>query len=138
MPNHSPVALQLTLDDPELRPQELEQLTQTIQRGTRAIAHSVNRVAKVDPSTGEFILKGDETQPGLLQMEINLENLTKLFTWLHQRLVGKSTTAKIDYIIDSNSQVSFEFEGQSQKDLAATLNDVADFVERMQEIQRSS
>ncbi|MEM9216046.1 MAG: hypothetical protein AAGD25_17080 [Cyanobacteria bacterium P01_F01_bin.150] len=137
MPNNSPVALQLTLDDPELTSQELEQLTQNIQRGTSAIAYSVDRVAKVDSDTGEFILKGDEKQPGLLQMEVNLENLTKLFTWLHQRLVGKTTTAKINFGTGSR-QVTFEFEGQSQKDLAATLDDVADFVERIQKIQRSS
>ncbi|NET49889.1 MAG: hypothetical protein F6K09_14475, partial [Merismopedia sp. SIO2A8] len=97
MPDSSPVALQLTLDDPDATPQELERLTQNIQQGANAIAQSVNRVAKVDPGTGEFILKGDEKQPGLLQMEINLENLTKLFSWLHQRLVGKSTTAKISF-----------------------------------------
>ena len=137
MPDSSLIALQLTLDDPELTSPELEQLTQNIQRGANAIAQSVERVAKVDPGTGEFILKGDEKQPGLLQMDVNLETLTKLFSWLHQRLVGKSTTAKISFGT-GNRQVTFEFEGQSQKDLKATLDDVADFVERVQKSQRSS
>ena len=136
MPDSPPVALQLTLEDPESTHQELERLTQNIQQGTSAIAQSVERVAKVDANTGEFILKGDEKQPGLLQMEINLENLSKFFTWLHQRLVGKTTTAKISFGTGSR-QVTFEFEGQSQQDLRETLDDVADFVERIQESQRS-
>jgi len=137
MSDNSPIALQLTLDDPDSTPQQLERLTQNIQQGANAIAQSVERVAKVDPDTGEFILKGDEQQPGLLQMEVNLENFTKLFTWLHQRLVGKTTTAKVSFGTGSR-QVTFEFEGQSQKDLKETLDDVADFRERIQNNQRSS
>ncbi|MEO0490644.1 MAG: hypothetical protein AAFZ49_13965 [Cyanobacteria bacterium J06659_2] len=135
MANTSEVTLSLQLKDSDLDAEELESMTQTMQQQLRDIAEQVERVPLLQTTpSGELVEKGDKKEPGLLQMEVNLENIGKLAAWIYQRVAGRSTKAKIKFG-EGAEAVEFEFEGNSQKDLAATLDDVADFMKKIQQSQ---
>lgn len=132
-----PVTMQLSLalSDPDLNSDELEVLTQTLHRQLYDLADDVERVPIQTMSpTGSLVQKGDETQPGLLQMEVNLDSVRKLAAWLWQRLAGRSTKATLKFGEGSRA-VEFSFEGNSQTDLAATLEDATGFIERIMQLQ---
>jgi hypothetical protein len=127
--------LSLALSDPDLNPEELENLTQTIHRQLYDLTEDVERVPVQTLSpAGNLVQKGDENLPGLLQMEVNLDSIRKLSAWLWQRLAGRSTKATLKFGEGSNA-VEFSFEGNSQTDLAATLQDATGFIERIMQIQ---
>lgn len=142
----SPIPLTLKLEDADLDAAELESLTRSLQTQLRDLTETIERpivpvepidfVEPVDEATrgADWVSKGEEKQPGILQMEVNLENINKLVSWLYQRLTGKTTKARLSYGEGVN-KVEFEFEGNNQKDLAATMDDVVKFIERVQEIQ---
>ncbi|HEY9817045.1 MAG TPA: hypothetical protein V6D20_14780, partial [Candidatus Obscuribacterales bacterium] len=103
--------LSLALSDPDLNSEELEVLTQTLHRQLYDLADDVERVpVQTMSSTGSLVQKGDETEPGLLQMEVNLDSVRKLAAWLWQRLAGRSTKATLKFGEGSRA-VEFSFEG---------------------------
>ncbi|MEO0407446.1 MAG: hypothetical protein AAF289_08865 [Cyanobacteria bacterium P01_A01_bin.135] len=130
------VSLNLVLEDSDLDPGEVEALTQSLKQQLAAIAEDVERVPAKRVTRGNVVEKGDKNEPGLLHMEVNLANIQKLAGWLYQRLAGRSTKARIKYG-EGPDAVEFEFEGNSQKDLAATMQDFTAFVERVAQIQQS-
>jgi hypothetical protein len=138
----SPLPLTLKLEDADLDAAELDALTRSIQTQiqrqdlTETIDRPVVPVEPIEEPTrgGDWVSKGEEKQPGILQMEVNLENINKLVSWLYQRLAGKTTKAKLSFGEGVN-KVEFEFEGNNQKDLAATMEDVSKFIEKVQQIQ---
>jgi hypothetical protein len=134
------VPLTLALEDPDLDPEELETLTQNTQRQLRDIAEEVQRVPIQDnvrfDSGDDLLAKGDKKEPGLLQMEVNLENLKTVAAWIYQRVAGRSTKAKLKFGEGSNA-IEFEFEGNNQKDLAATMQEMTLFVEKITQIQQA-
>lgn len=132
------VQLTLALADSDLDPEDLEALTQTFYQQLNEIATSVERLpvtqpANADPSR-DWLPKGEKK--GLLQMEINLDSIQTLATWLYRRLAGKSTKAKLKFGEGKNA-IEFEFDGNSQKDLAATMADVTTFVEKITQMQQA-
>ena len=136
MTDATDVSLSLSLEDADLDPGELEALTQSLKQQLAGIAEDVARVPTTRVTRGDVVEKGDENEPGLLHMEVNLANIQKLAGWLYQRLAGRSTKARIRYG-DGPDAVEFEFEGNSQKDLAATMRDATAFMERIAQIQQS-
>jgi hypothetical protein len=136
MPQIPDVPLSLVLDDPDLDRTELEALTQSLQQQLRGITEDVARVPAKTVTPEGVVEKGDEQEPGLLQMEVNLANIQKLAGWLYQRFAGRSTKARIKYG-EGSTAIEFEFEGNSQKDLAATMQEATQFVERIAQIQQS-
>lgn len=136
MPDASQVALSLRLDDSNLDRAELETLTQSLMPQLQDITEDVERVLVTQLISGELVEKGEEKEPGLLQMEVNLENIQKLVSWLYQRIAGRSTKARLKFG-EGSTAIEFEFEGNSQKDLAATLQDATAFVEKITQIQQA-
>jgi hypothetical protein len=132
-----PVPITLLLEDSDLRPDALESLTQNVQRQLVDIAEDVSRVPIQGQGSIEMVGKGDQKQPGLLNLEINLDKIKAIVTWLYQRIAGKTTKAKLKFG-EGSSALEFEFEGNSQKDLTATLQDVTVFVEKIKQIQQSN
>ncbi|MGF1515678.1 MAG: hypothetical protein ACFB5Z_18530 [Elainellaceae cyanobacterium] len=130
------ISLDLVLEDADLDTGELEALTQSLQQQISGIAEAVERVPAARVTRGNVVEKGDENEPGLLQMEVNLANIQKLASCLYQRVAGRSTKARIKYGSGPDT-VEFEFEGNSQKDLAATMQDATAFMERVAQIQQS-
>jgi hypothetical protein len=133
----SPIAITLSLEDSDLRPDALESLTQNVQSQLGEIAEEVRRVPVQGQESIEMVGKGEQKQPGLLNLEINLDKIRAVVTWLYQRIAGKTTKAKLKFGEGSDA-LEFEFEGSSQKDLTATLQDVTMFVEKIKQIQQSN
>lgn len=133
----SPIQLILSLEDSSLRPDALESLVQNVQSQLIHIAEDVSRVPVEGQAPSELREKGEQKQPGLLNLEINLDSIKSMVTWLYQRLAGKTTKAKLKFG-EGSSTLEFEFEGNSQKDLAATLQEVTVFVEKVKQIQQST
>ncbi|MGJ3249625.1 MAG: hypothetical protein ACFE0J_00630 [Elainellaceae cyanobacterium] len=136
MSNASDVSLSLALEDPELDRDELETLTQSLRQQLSGITEDIERVPAKRLTPDGVVEKGEGNEPGLLQMEVNLENIQKLASWLYQRLAGRSTKARVKYG-EGSTAIEFEFEGNSQKELAATMQDVTEFVEKIAQIQQS-
>jgi hypothetical protein len=132
-----PVPITLLLEDSDLRPDALESLTQNVQRQLVDIAEDVSRVPIQGQGVIELVGKGEQKQPGLLNLEINLDKIKAVVTWLYQRIAGKTTKAKLKFG-EGSSALEFEFEGNSQKDLTANLQDVTVFVEKIKQIQQSN
>jgi len=133
----SPIQLTLSLEDSSLRPDALESLVQNVQSQLIHIAEDVSRVPIERQAPNELREKGEQKQPGLLNLEINLDSIKSMVTWLYQRLAGKTTKAKLKFG-EGSSALELEFEGNSQKDLAATLQEVTVFVEKVKQIQQST
>lgn len=138
MPELAPIPLTLVLDDPELDREELEALTRTVQVQLRELTETIERQPVVMETYDDqgILRKGEGNAPGILKMEVNLENIKKVVSWLYQRLFGKPTKAKLSFG-EGKDKVEFEFEGNTQKDLATTLEDVARFIERTQQLQQT-
>jgi hypothetical protein len=129
------VWLTLSVDDPQLDAEELENLTQNFQNQLREIAEQVNRVPSTEEPTRSFTQKGDKPEPGSLNLQINLDSIKTLATWLYERLMGKTTKAKVKFG-EGSQAIEFEFEGNNQKDLATTMKQVEVFVQNISQIQR--
>ena len=127
------VLLQVQLDDPNLDADSLEQLTKSLQPQLKNIAESVERVPKTDPVTGELVQKGEENEPGLLQMEINLETIQKAVSWIYQRVAGRSTRVKLKFG-EGSSAVEFEFEGNSVKDAQTIMQEASAFADKLSQL----
>jgi hypothetical protein len=132
-----PIPITLSLEDSDLRPDALESLTQSLQRQLADIAEEVSRVPVQGQGAIELVGKGEQKQPGLLNLEINLDKIKAVVTWLYQRIAGKTTKARLKFGEGSDA-LEFEFEGNSQKDLTATLQEVTVFVEKIKQIQQSN
>ena len=136
MVDTSNILLTLTLEDPALDSEDLENLTQTLQLQLSEITETIARLPLLAPGKEGVVEKGDQNEPGLLQMEVNLKNINKLATWLYHRITGKSTKAKLVFG-EGSRKVEVELEGSNQQELAAILADMAGFVEKVAQIQQT-
>ena len=121
------VSLQVQLDDPSLNAAALEQLTQSLQPQLQKIVGQVERVPKNRSGDGELVKKGDEKEPGLLQMEINLESIQKAVSWIYQRVAGRPTRVKLKL----PEGIEFEFEGNNVKDAQTIMQEVSALTEKL-------
>jgi hypothetical protein len=128
------IELTWILEDEDLEADELESLVQNLSRQALNIVEDVNRVKLDTDSTPKdgFTTKGEGSKSGILNVEINLENIAKFVTWLHERLTGKMAEATIEY---GAAKVSFKV--NNQKDLAQTLKDAEHFIAAIKALENN-
>ncbi|NJL63000.1 MAG: hypothetical protein HC903_15625, partial [Methylacidiphilales bacterium] len=97
------------------------------------LVEDVNRIPLAElPETINLTSKGDKTEPGILDIKINLDSIKGMAQWLWERLIGTSTEAKIKY-----KDLEFEFKGKNQKDLALTMQNMEKFIASITALQSS-
>ncbi|GGA02918.1 hypothetical protein [Okeania sp. KiyG1] len=112
-------------DDEEL----LEVFTRNLLRQMRNNLEEVE-VTRVPVSKLPEGAKGDEQEPGILNVEINLANIKTFITFLWERLSGKATEVEVK--IDKKASIKVKV--GSQKDLSAAIQDVEKLVKSISEI----
>ncbi|NJR14280.1 MAG: hypothetical protein HC785_00325 [Calothrix sp. CSU_2_0] len=127
------IEILLILQDSEADEEELELLLQNITGEIGGLVEDVNRIPLAElPETINLTSKGDKTEPGILDIKINLDSIKGMAQWLWERLIGTSTEAKIKY-----KDLEFEFKGKNQKDLALTMQNMEKFIASITALQSS-
>ncbi|MBF2035598.1 MAG: hypothetical protein IGR92_08960 [Leptolyngbyaceae cyanobacterium T60_A2020_046] len=79
-----------------------------------------------------MIPKGDGGT-SILNVKINLEALQTFGLWLHKRLAGTTTKVNFEY-----EGIKFAFEGRSDRDRAAAMQDFQDFIAQLEAAKREA
>lgn len=82
------------------------------------------------PPAPPMIAKGDGGT-SILDVKINLEALQTFGLWLYERLVGTTTKVNFEY-----EGIKFAFEGRSDRDRAAAMQDFQDFIAQLEAAKR--
>jgi len=120
-----PIQFQLSVQDTEASPEELQLILQTLAAELENQSAQVNSIVSSEGITPEMLTKGG-TSGSLLDVKIDLNALTSFGQWLFDRLVGTPTEVKFEY-----EGVKFEFKGRNDRDRAAAMADFQAFVTQL-------
>jgi len=120
-----PIQFQLSVQDTEASPEELQLILQTLAAELENQSAQVNSIVSSEGITREMLTKG-ETSGSILDVKIDLNALTSFGQWLFDRLVGTPTEVKFEY-----EGVKFEFKGRNDRDRAAAMADFQAFVTQL-------
>jgi len=125
-----PLPLILVLTDPNHDAEMIEELTQQYyDQLSDTIGDLVEDVVRVaaEPQAKSAISKGAPQQAsGILQLDVNLEQLGKLGQWLYEKLAGKPIRVSLKI-----GDIAYEIDGVSQKDRQTVMQDMQAFVEKL-------
>ena len=123
--------LKLTIDfgDPDLAPNDLERLTQSLFQEMSSLGEveQINRVREQPPqgvkagtqNLGKLLI-------GLLTAEISFPNITPVMKFLFNRLSGKDVTLKAT---SNGKTIELKTVGASQEEILTIIQQLKDFVE---------
>jgi hypothetical protein len=120
-----PLQFQLSVQDAEATPEELQLILQTVAAELENQSAEVEPIVSSEGITREMLTKGD-TSGSILDVKIDLNALVGFGKWLHDRLAGTPTKIKFEY-----EGIKFEFEGRNDRDRAAAMADFQAFVTQL-------
>lgn len=116
--------IDLTHSDPDLSPEEVEQLTQSLLEQMRELdeVEQVNRLSETNPPPGSKPLDA-AFLIGLLTAEVNAKNIKAVLEFLWERLSGKPIELKVE----ANGR-KLEIKAYSQQELSAAVEAAKEFL----------
>jgi hypothetical protein len=121
------IEFQLAVQDEQATDDELQLVLRTLAAELEYQLAEVVPVAPMDVSRNSELVKKGEGSSSILDVKIDLNTLQTFGKWLYERLMGTTTKVKFEY-----GDVKFEFEGRTDRDRAAAMQDFENFVTKLE------